>query len=49
VGGGNSLEQLRRFHAVYAVLPWSAAEPFLLGQRQERPAAPEYSKFIDQT
>lgn len=44
-----SAEQLRRFHAVYDALPWSTAGQLLQDRGVEKPAVPDYSRFVDRT
>jgi hypothetical protein len=44
-----SEEQLRRFHVVHDALPWATAAQFLQRGAIDKPALPDYSRFVDRT
>ena len=41
--------QLRQFHTTFDPIPWASVEQFLAGVKLERPAAPAYSRYVEQS
>jgi len=41
--------QLRQFHTVFDPIPWASVEQLLPGMKVERPAAPAYARYLDQS